>query len=1458
MSTSLEDMLLRRTVAQLRAIVSEHEKATNQHYKVPTRKADITTTVSIPKKVFTVKPFDHDWDTMVRIKMSLTAEWIDELFKYYFETTQSLASFTLHNLPTNGTVKYCVECFMAGEHRALGHDYSIAYSTVSCLCDCGDSDAMASTSFCHQHRHADNDALKKQYIDDVPENLQEAFTNFFSKLIGHATSLASRKKYLANEAEIAVITTYMGKAVTRSPLYAQIIAQQVAGQTFNTATFQLDSPQRLALSPGLKRARATPTPSPLTQLFESHIDCASKSFYLFTVLSRHHRLFAQVFFRLYLSHYSFLMRPQAHIELAESCYHFQVLYQHPSSFIRPFTTGHSPNLILTLLDSMLTNMDSLHESYVLNREVELIHRYESMLLPVAVRYAPTAAFVAGDAATKTMLLRVAQRLHAFITPSFQFENVLRELKDLVQLEAAIINTFNHMLSLIPLASRLTESRALITETTARLIAINKQKPRVIGTRFIFPLPRILALALLHGGHEMRDQFINGTRVQDEADDYVDATHLCNELILNIVSFRVYFYAHCNQPRSSKFDEWHAVAPPTDDERHIRYFTPKTMMLDIYTLQVLLCRFGPRFFLDEVILDPFMDHAVEPCTDLFKSLLGLIVNVLQTRAYTTPTDQEVRYHYIQAVSTGYFFYSDLINFKQMFKTVSMERRKAILEEICVDTKALKMTLKAEYWRHYDPYYWHYEYSYRSGLLDRSRTHLATHQKANNIPESHPWLPAQLPPLDPLLTPIYNIFSQGYLLEILHHALLKMLIPEFKSFRGFSAPISHNHPVFSKLAPSSVVDMNDIFYLVAMALDHFEERERATAMPILGPLLDTFFDLKPAKRLTFDWGLAESFTLTHFLRVVSQQVRSVRKHPTSSLIDTLILCWNNNADDQNPLFSNATNNVNNNNNITNNDNDINNNNNNNNSDGEISDDKGQRKKMLLAKKEEIMRQMKEKQQLFLEKQANKQLYDQTDITEPPPAVATASRCAVDDADDRICMICQDRSNKQPLYAIAKITNFALSNNHRLASMRSLAKTLEPSHIKDGLAHLTNGKTMDDEATLMDYMTMPSKTMPNKTVRRHTALLAFIDSHFQEPTQISSCLHFTHSLCIQRAVNYFELGFTCPLCAAPSNIIIPLDASNLSVEELTRLHLALQSNDRHMWSVVYSNFELLECKSRTTRQYSPTGAPYHILSDTEFKNELTTLRMLYATVMSAPVVESPEDTKPLDPLLLFQIDPMLLASYALYLRRSDAESIIEFATKSYLFNYLLLFSLGDNLSYSQLVAAIKKLHASLDDTDQHLRDYMFPYLRKLLLLTQLRQGVAGQLTLQHFSDYDRVAKQLNIESIASLIDVKELDTLIKTATQLFLKKKNFSFYIPTSIQHLPKFRKLPVNYIGLVGKPFPELAGILSKYANPAGHEKTMEIQGQISDITVIMLSLVRNTARSFSVPRHICAEADFLLL
>ncbi|GAM24523.1 hypothetical protein SAMD00019534_076980 [Acytostelium subglobosum LB1] len=1489
---------------------------------------------------------------------------IDNLFKHYFNEKRTLDQFILATYPHCGTVKcsnylfrrwyfvcltcssvttrFCIECFLNGKHREENHRYSLVYSpAISCLCDCGDADLMSPNAFCKNHRHGADVAMKERYINAFPKSLRAGFQTFFAKLIAIAVDMgATQKSYSIHESEISHIITHLGKAASLSPLFVHLIAEEFTQQQLSPQTFDLMNPIPLHAQQQLqqtatdqkrvqKRQRTTASSSssnnnnnntlaidqpnmssigsntPLGTLFTSHLDFSTKCFYLFAVLSYHHKQFGQVFFQHYLKHFTHLMRPQPRIAVAESCYHLQHFYLSPSSILIPFATGKSPlNLLQILVKHSKSTMDIMHAYCIKNNIMSLSYRFESKMFPRLMSNAQCATYLATNKPLLIGFLELCQFLHCFVTPAFKFDNVVRELKDLIHLEFCLVNSVNHMLANQQGADTRELTQFLIvtamglTNTIQYPPVHTHQTNKSRGSRLIFPLPRIVSLAVLHNKEENIEYYINLVRNTN----YGTAL---NDTLFNISYFRVFYYAHCFGARGHNVEDSHVIATPSDVENYNGYFTQKTMMLDFFTLQLLLAAMGPREFLLKLIDDPFSTFSNKTSNiDLLKTIFELLINILQTRASLQLTDDQLRYHYVQAAASGFFYYTEMLDFGQMYSKVPLEKKRRILAEVCNDTTALKMTLKPELWNQYDPYYWGFEYSFKIRFLDRSRNNLLAYQKANNIAESHPWFPIQAPPLDDSLAGINRIFEETTLFELLHHIMMKILHTNFNYLKNLDHKVLNNHFLFGKISATSVVVMNDIFYLFLMALQHFDASCQTmgdAALSGIHKTIQEYFQIaesaKPSKRLNYDW--RGNNAVVNILRAHSPSFSGVRKIQCTSILDSLLHYWKSNTDDQNPLllsilkrlalFD------------TNIDHYIR-------AQGVVihlqeqqeqqqknneDEEREARKLMLAKKKEEIMRQMREKQAQFLQKSSHQQLYDETDMLSPassttpdsttnggaatPPITSTTTTTTTTEAntsttptstttttstklttipdqqphvhedDIKICMICRDRDNTSPLYTVARLTNCTLVMNQRMVALKQIHNDIPDSPIRQMIgtflehAATPSYKKNDDRNAFFD-----KRQLPPKVLKQFPLMSEFFASYYELPSYITSCLHYAHRSCISQSIQNYEFGFSCPLCSAQSNILVPIDVSNLTTEEMGRFFLNFQDHDieevyeRHLWGMVYSNLEVFELKSRLMSEYAvDEKGPYYIMTDLEFKQELATLRLLFSTIISCEVPPYSEDMIPVDDNLLYGIDPFFMSTYLIYLRRHlDPKDTVFKGLQRYIFNFIVMRSLStETKSHTQVATAIRATYKQLlgDDNgndnnnnsdtissssssgEQSLRrtldNYLFPMHRKMYLFSCLANykenpKLLNTLTLQSYSSWQFIADGLALPSLDKILDTDTLEDMIKSISQC---KKN-SIYIPSSYNHTPRFMHLPERYIDFVLRNIPKAVSEEPKHLCP----------------------------------------------
>ncbi|EGG19980.1 hypothetical protein DFA_07094 [Cavenderia fasciculata] len=1419
--------------------------------------------------------------------MTLNTTNLDSLFKHYFkEKNLSIEEFISHHFPSTPSIKcsnylsgryyficltcskskertnICVECFLKGNHVIDKHEYSLAYTPGgSCLCDCGNPDALKSSGFCSDHRHADNYQYKQHYVDAIPEHLVEAFTTFLSAIIQRLTDLGSnQKRYKLNELEIVDIITFLGKCTMRSPLFAQIIAQE-----FTLETFKLDNQEHQQLKDnsssssssssssikkGKKKVKVVSTP--LETLFQSHPSCASTSFFLFSSLCYHHKLFAKIFYQLYLGNLTQLMQPQEKKVFSESAFHFQMFCHHPSSMIIPFATGAAqPNLYEAIVDSTLYNLQQFQQTYVRDKQQPKTCRFETILLVKSVKFKECALYVASNRHIIDKLLQLAAYTHEFVTPSQHYDNILKELKELVQIEVYLINTFNrifktlvqeseqnnqHLESIVALAKYIIDRSFGLFKTVKYPEWCDTDND--IGARYIFPLSRIIATIILqlpennnpNNQNNNNNNNQNNNNIRQEVIDYymkqisieskVVQDGFVNMTLCDISSFRIFYYAHSSRPRM--IDEAHIIGSPTDPDRSIKYYTSKSMMLDFFTTRIMLGATSPQFFLETILHKPFLQSNTSP--DNLKSLLEFIINVIQDHATLTPTDQDLKYHLIQIASTGFFYYTEIINFKFIFKNIDLERKKRLIEQVVVNVNDLEMNLKPELWDQYDPYYWHFEYFYRITLLERSRTRLFEYQKSKGIPESYPWLPPKSQLLldsssSTHIKSVTSLLENHSFFNLLHFVLLKMITPEFVNITSSSLDLSL-HSILSRVSSSSLIALGDIFYLFILILNNQQTRQEP---PI------------------------------HFIRLetIEYQDKTVQKQ---SLLDTLIVFWKTKNQDRNPLLvhiftslSNYSEDL---------DRYIKSNGINLQDDGSQEDEKEKesRKKLLQQKRDEIMKQMKEKQNLFLKQQ---EIIDKENDDENEETTDNNNNNNDDDMDNfdtsSCCIICRDKTNTQPLYMMANVTHCSLARNQKLSSIKKIKKRLiEKSNLVSILNNLQNEQYRedqdnedDDDEDVMANILYNKQMISKSMLEQFPSLVKFFVSCYELPSYIISCRHVTHRSCILSSTRELDYSYSCPLCSSSSNILIPKNVPSLNIEEVSQFFLSfqldphdLQNNsvfERHLWGMVFNNYDVFEMKTRkikycaTPEQLALDPSGYYPLTDLEFKNELATLRSLFRTIMICEVPPFPEDSIPIPPAFFFHIDPIFLCTYLVYLRRMTPDQAMVTSLQYYLFNFIVLESLCTELPQTkrhydpnnpgQLYSRIKSVYNDLDNNPR-LFEYTFPVIRKIFLYNYLTSQMkntndsSNQFTQTEFQNYDFIVSNItnipNIKSSKSILDPKTFDTILNHAFSLnFLKKPNFTFFLPSSINHIPKFIKLHNIYFDFVKKSIPLNSKSLKDY-------------------------------------------------
>ncbi|EFA81427.1 hypothetical protein PPL_05414 [Heterostelium album PN500] len=1029
------------------------------------------------------------------------------------------------------------------------------------------------------------------------------------------------------------------------------------------------------------------------------------------------------------------------------------------------------------------------------------NKFESKMFSRLLKIEECAVYFSNNQMILKIFLDICQNLHLFASVAFKFENILRELKDLIHLESCLINGFNHMLQHLPEAKIQEMTKTIIDQ--AMDLSTKIKYPvyaRDKGTRLLFPLPRIIALCVLHSSANNNiDHFIQLVK-----SDYEHYSPSIADMVFNITTFRAFYYAHCCRPRNQNLDS-HVVASPTDDDRFNRFFTQKFMMLDFLMLQLSLISTGPSTFLYQLLNEPFSYSATN--NEWLKVIFEIIVNVLQTRATIKPTEEDIEYHYIQAAASGYFYYSEMLNFKFIYKNIPMETKERIIAKVVKDVKAPKMQLKPEYWSRYDPYYWSFEYVFKIHLQELAKEEFTKYQRENNIPECFPSLPALLPPLDNKLDGIYQLFHENALYEFLHYTTMKIVYPNFKGFKDFEKNTNSfyaNHNLFGKISTSDIIVINDIYYILLMALRHFDQwiveqsdRDvRAIRHEVSQFLSNNNYKKHPQQRPLYFW--ETNNVVTMLLRAYTPSFKNIRKKQSQSFLDTLIYCWKINSTDQNPLlqeimiwfgqFDDSINDYFETQGITDFD-----------PKKREEEEREKRRKIMQAKRDEIMKQMKEKQNQFLQLTENQDLYDETEVLEnntttsttttnnnnnnnntsedssnntSTTATATATTTSGeqhhhDESTDKICMICRDTTSTEPLYTVARVTNCTLAMNQKSTSLYKLIRSMPQSYLNTTIQNLLEHQ---------ENIFFDSKRFPKSSVHN------------------------------------FDFGFQCPQCNANSNILIPVDVANLTIEEVMKFFLNIQDAgeidevfERHFWGMVHSNIDVFEMKTRQISNYivDTDQLPYYLLTDLEFKQELATLRILFKTITSCEVPPFAEDLIDVDDHLKFHVDPFFLSTYLVYLRKLDYKTTNSQSIKQYLFNYILMEAMKlPKFKVTQSADTIRQIYANLKDNQESLNSYLFPVLRKCYLYHCLasyptQPALINQLSQQQFASFEYIKTSLNIGNTTEIISQTELEDFINRFSNL---KKGFVSFIPSSYLHLPKLKKLQPKYIDFIIKNIP----------------------------------------------------------
>ncbi|EGG13786.1 hypothetical protein DFA_11547 [Cavenderia fasciculata] len=313
----------------------------------------------------------------------------------------------------------------------------------------------------------------------------------------------------------------------------------------------------------------------------------------------------------------------------------------------------------------------------------------------------------------------------------------------------------------------------------------------------------------------------------------------------------------------------------------------------------------------------------------------------------------------------------------------------------------------------------------------------------------------------------------------------------------------------------------------------------------------------------------------------------------------------------------------------------------------------------------------------------------------------------------------------------------------------------------------------------------------------------------------------------------GFYCPLCNRTCNILLAVDSvgqlatseeliMSLFEADTTFRHFpeSLNSiNFRYVWKFPLCNIENLEISSRLNRHYAQE--PYYIYSESDFKNQLRTLRLLYYNIMSVPVPTEPPTTAHVDLLMSDKYsaenDPFTLASFSHFFNRSmDVNVFIEKAYERLVF---LIFSttaeryftanLLNTIDYEDLLSQqfeTLKVHLTVPEAVKEtssgfvlgfikkVNKRIQPFIRKAYLLLHCIKSMAQPLgnendfTQQQFENQSFLLGALGLRDPLECVLNPKFNELGKLYS-LSKANTNFLSYIPLKT---PSFIDLPSMYI------------------------------------------------------------------
>eukprot|EP01132_Coremiostelium_polycephalum_P002627 gene2627-3257_t len=765
----------------------------------------------------------------------------------------------------------CPKCFFNGDHVEKNHKFSLEVST-SANCDCGNPEAIKKEGFCSTHANVSEENRVK-YNKNLPSFIQKDLHLFFRYLFSYLQRITSPTENTKNKEAVEIIISWITNLASQSSIFIHIIAEEMLAQTLDNDKFSLYDPVPVKF---LEEQDFLESRHFLSYLFR-RLALLEYFLQLFVLLIDNHRVFKVYFFEEYLKNYMEIFEPR---DTMSSDYMVLIgsFYMENKSIIVPFSTGFSKyNLLDLILKTHIIYMPILEPFYKSNKKIEREVMLQSDLVTfnLLMKEEKVAKFYIDNEEIFPKLFELARALHRFTSPQL-VDPAITTTRFLVGIEYILMDSVrSYNTSLI-------EDRESVAKKTIDEIIKNIKKleypPLFDRGGYLlphdaffkkfkydeicvhFPLYRMLATILLEGNMHLIPYAIE---------------KLSKENIVNMIStlflFRVCYVSY--DPTTKE------VYHNGDD-----LCTDLTMMSDLFMLQLGIMMLGPKHFLFSFFnvissIDLYND------TTAFNEVFALLISIIQIRATLTPTDEVLKYHLIQCVSTGCFQPKHYPSIKFFLKDTSKEKYDEICEEICDKNK--DRFLKVEY-ENVDPYYPFYALKFRTQLKGYNREHIEKVYEKNGVDKGSYPLPPQLLPLDPNMKGVFSIFDDSNLTEMAFCILLEYVNPGFVGYVD-AFELQQN---LKLLMHKTDIIANDFLYILALSIKTFKEEvypsmDEATKL-LTHSTLESYFKCETNEaKLAFQFD--RPLSVYNFIKPYDVEV-DFNQRETLCVLDVLFRLWN----------------------------------------------------------------------------------------------------------------------------------------------------------------------------------------------------------------------------------------------------------------------------------------------------------------------------------------------------------------------------------------------------------------------------------------------------------------------------------------------------------------------------------------------------------------------------------------